>query len=145
MALGGIVTWKNFRREVESLHREMDRLFEGLWAEGAGVSLLPETWTREEIVPQLLLGMHQLGVIRRSEPEDQQYQVTGLVQHPDHGEEEVVEGHQGRGGPQGDHLRGANGQALRDKFPEADVQKRDEQERERRDDQDGRAADDHAP
>lgn len=68
MAMGDIVPWRrgglrrwepearpfeNFRREVESLHRDMDRLFEGLWSEGFGSSLLPEVWARGEIVPQL--------------------------------------------------------------------------------------------
>jgi HSP20 family protein len=38
---------------MESLHREMDRLFEGLWSEGFGGSLLPDVWARGEIVPQL--------------------------------------------------------------------------------------------
>jgi HSP20 family protein len=36
-----------------SLHRDMDRLFEGLWSEGFGSSLLPEVWARGEIAPQL--------------------------------------------------------------------------------------------
>jgi HSP20 family protein len=31
----------------------MDRLFEGLWSEGFGSSLLPEVWARGEIAPQL--------------------------------------------------------------------------------------------
>jgi HSP20 family protein len=68
MAIGDIVPWRwgglrrweregrpsdNFRREMESLHREMDRLFEGLWSESFGASLLPEVWARGEIVPQL--------------------------------------------------------------------------------------------
>jgi HSP20 family protein len=38
---------------MESLHREMDRLFEGMWSEGIGSSLLPEVWARGEIMPQL--------------------------------------------------------------------------------------------
>jgi HSP20 family protein len=68
MALGDIVPWRrgglrrweregrpfdSFRREMESLHRDMDRLFEGLWSEGFGSSLVPETWARGEIMPQL--------------------------------------------------------------------------------------------
>jgi HSP20 family protein len=68
MAVGEIVPWRwgglrrwererrpfeSFRREMESLHRDMDRLFEGLWSEGFGASLLPETWARGEIMPQL--------------------------------------------------------------------------------------------
>jgi HSP20 family protein len=68
MAVGDIVPWRwgglrrserearpfeSFRREIESLHREMDRLFEGMWGEGFGTPLLPEYWGRRELVPQL--------------------------------------------------------------------------------------------
>jgi HSP20 family protein len=68
MAIGDIVPWRwgglrglepeerafeGFRREIEGLHREMDRLFEGMWREGVGTSLLPDYWTRRELVPQL--------------------------------------------------------------------------------------------
>jgi HSP20 family protein len=45
--------FESFRREIESLHRDMDRLFDGLWGEGFGTSLLPEYWARQEVVPQL--------------------------------------------------------------------------------------------
>lgn len=67
MAIGDIVPWRwgglrrwepeerpfeSFRRDIETLHREMDRLFEVMWREGAGTSRLPE-WTRGELAPQL--------------------------------------------------------------------------------------------
>ncbi|HZD52704.1 MAG TPA: Hsp20/alpha crystallin family protein [Woeseiaceae bacterium] len=57
---GGLRRWgreaspfESFRREMDSLHREMDRLFEGLLSEGARPSALSEIWARGEIVPQL--------------------------------------------------------------------------------------------
>lgn len=57
---GGLGRWERqgnsfdtFRQEVESLHRDMDRLFEGLWSEGIGASMLPDPWARSEIIPQL--------------------------------------------------------------------------------------------
>jgi HSP20 family protein len=68
MALGDIVPWRwgglrrweregrpfeSFRREMKSLHRDMDRLFEGLWSEGSGSSLLPDVWARGEITLEL--------------------------------------------------------------------------------------------
>ncbi|HLF12487.1 MAG TPA: Hsp20/alpha crystallin family protein [Gammaproteobacteria bacterium] len=68
MALAEIVPWRwgglrrwereerpfeGFRREMESLHRDMDRLFEGMWSEGIGSSSLPDLWARGEIMPQL--------------------------------------------------------------------------------------------
>jgi HSP20 family protein len=67
MAVGDIVPWRwgglrrwepearpfeSFRREVDALHREMDRLFEGMWGEGAGPLPMLE-WARGEVVPQL--------------------------------------------------------------------------------------------
>lgn len=42
----------SFRREVEALHREMDRLFEGIGSGGITSPTLAE-WTRRDIVPQL--------------------------------------------------------------------------------------------
>lgn len=45
--------FESFRREMESLHRDMDRLFEGIWSEGGESSLLPEVWSRGNMVPQL--------------------------------------------------------------------------------------------
>lgn len=68
MAIGDIVPWRwgglrrwepegkpfeNLRHEMESLHRDMDRLFEGVWNEGIGSSLLPDFWARGEVMPQL--------------------------------------------------------------------------------------------
>jgi HSP20 family protein len=68
MAIGDIVPWRwgglrrwerevrpfeNFRREMESLHREMDRLFEGVWNEDTRSSGLPDVWARGEIMPQV--------------------------------------------------------------------------------------------
>jgi HSP20 family protein len=54
---GGLRRWErderpfeSFRREVDALHREMDRLFEGMWGEGG--PLLGE-WTRRDVMPQL--------------------------------------------------------------------------------------------
>jgi HSP20 family protein len=41
-----------FRREIEALHREMDRLFEGIGNGGFSSPMLAD-WTRQEIVPQL--------------------------------------------------------------------------------------------
>lgn len=68
MALGDIMPWKRgslgrrerqarpfdtFRQEMESLHRDMDRLFEGLWSEGIGSFVAGDPWDGAEIVPQL--------------------------------------------------------------------------------------------
>lgn len=69
MALGELAPWRwgglrrmqrddrpfeSFRREIEALHREMDRLFERVWGEAAeSASLLPEYWSRRELIPQL--------------------------------------------------------------------------------------------
>jgi HSP20 family protein len=68
MAIGDIVPWRwgglrrpereerpfeSVRREIETLHREMDRVFENLWGDSFGTSLLPEYWARRELVPQL--------------------------------------------------------------------------------------------
>ncbi|HEX7081788.1 MAG TPA: Hsp20/alpha crystallin family protein [Gammaproteobacteria bacterium] len=68
MPIGDIVPWRwgglrrgepeersfeSFRREIETLHREMDRLFEGMWREGFRAWPLPDYWARRELVPQL--------------------------------------------------------------------------------------------
>ncbi|HZD53240.1 MAG TPA: Hsp20/alpha crystallin family protein [Woeseiaceae bacterium] len=67
MALGEMVPWRwgnlrgaredktfeNFRSDITSLHREMDRLFENLWSEGFAYPLLSEHWARPEVIPQL--------------------------------------------------------------------------------------------
>jgi HSP20 family protein len=42
-----------FTRDIESLHRGIDRLFEDVWGGRAGTSLLPELWSRRDVVPQL--------------------------------------------------------------------------------------------
>lgn len=68
MALGEMVPWKwgglrrwgrddrsldGFRREIQSMHRELDRLFEGMIGDGIGSSLLPDAWSREEMLAQM--------------------------------------------------------------------------------------------
>lgn len=69
MALGELAPWRwgglrrrmqrddrpfeSFRREIEALQREMDRLFERVWGEAESASLLPEYWSRRELIPQL--------------------------------------------------------------------------------------------
>ena len=68
MALGEMVPWRwgsfrragrddkaleGFRGDIASLHREMDRLFESLWHEGFGPSLVSGELARFEIAPQL--------------------------------------------------------------------------------------------
>jgi HSP20 family protein len=42
-----------FTRDVESLHRGLDRLFEDMWGGRPGTSLLPELWSGRDVVPQL--------------------------------------------------------------------------------------------
>ena len=68
MAFGEMMPWKwgslrhsgrdergleSFRGDIASLHSDMDRLFESLWNEGFGPSMLSAGWPRTEIVPQL--------------------------------------------------------------------------------------------
>ena len=68
MALGEMVPWRwgslrrpgrderaleGFRGDIVSLHREMDRLFESLWNDGFGSSLLSGDLPRMEVTPQL--------------------------------------------------------------------------------------------
>lgn len=38
--------FESFRREIDELHRSLDRLFEDAWGGGPTSSLLPELWTR---------------------------------------------------------------------------------------------------
>lgn len=44
--------FESFGREMEALHRHIDRLFEGLWSEGSGSSP-PKLWGRGEIAAEL--------------------------------------------------------------------------------------------
>jgi hypothetical protein len=68
MALGDMVPWRwgslrrpgrderaleGFRGDIASLHREMDRLFESLWNDSFGSSLLSGDLPRMEVTPQL--------------------------------------------------------------------------------------------
>jgi HSP20 family protein len=67
MAIGDLVPWKwgglrrrqedrvfdDFRGEIESLHRDIDRLFGSAWNGGFGQSLLSDAWARGELVPSL--------------------------------------------------------------------------------------------
>jgi HSP20 family protein len=67
MAIGDIVPrrWAGLRRlgeerpfqgfgtEIESLHRDIDRLFESIWSGGAEPSLLSAAWTTGDVVPKL--------------------------------------------------------------------------------------------
>jgi HSP20 family protein len=68
MALGEMVPWRwgglrragrddrafeAFRGDIAALHREMDRLFENLWNDSFGSTLLSGEWGRTEIAPQL--------------------------------------------------------------------------------------------
>ncbi len=42
-----------FRRQMQSLHREMDRIFEDMSSEPAGRSLLPQAWGRDVVMPDI--------------------------------------------------------------------------------------------
>jgi len=46
-------TFAAFRREMDSLHRNLDRAFEDIWGESPSSTLLPELWSRKEVVPRL--------------------------------------------------------------------------------------------
>lgn len=57
---GGLRHWESedrpfapFSRQMQSLHREMDRLFEELARGGAGRSLLPQLWGSDQVVPEI--------------------------------------------------------------------------------------------
>jgi HSP20 family protein len=67
MAIGDLVPWKwgslrrmqkdrlfgDFRGEIESLHRDIDRLFGSAWSERFGPSLVSAAWTSGDLVPSL--------------------------------------------------------------------------------------------
>lgn len=44
---------QGFRREIETLHREMDRLFEDLFRERSHFPFLPESWTAAQEWPNV--------------------------------------------------------------------------------------------
>jgi HSP20 family protein len=46
-------SFENFRTEMESLHRSIDRLFADAWGGSFAPSLLSETWTTGKIAPRL--------------------------------------------------------------------------------------------
>lgn len=57
---GGLRRWEresepveSFRRDMDRLHREIDRLFDGVLTESAGPSWLSEMWGRGALTPQL--------------------------------------------------------------------------------------------
>jgi HSP20 family protein len=67
MAIGNLVPWRwgalrnseddrsfdAFQREMESLHRNIDRLFADAWGGSFAPSLLSETWASGKITPRL--------------------------------------------------------------------------------------------
>jgi HSP20 family protein len=67
MAIGNLVPWRwgslrsfdedrsfgDFRAEMDSLHRSIDRLFADAWGGTFAPSLLSETWTTGKIAPRL--------------------------------------------------------------------------------------------
>lgn len=67
MPIGDLVPWRwgalrrfgedrpfdAFRTDVESLHRNIDRLFENVWGGEIGPSLLSAAWTTGDVVPKL--------------------------------------------------------------------------------------------
>lgn len=46
-------TFDVFRTEMDSLHRNLDRLFTDAWTGGFAPSLLSESWTKSQISPRL--------------------------------------------------------------------------------------------
>lgn len=57
---GGLRRWEeedrpfsSFRRDMDALHREMDRLFEDFWRGGDRPSLLSESWAMRDISPRV--------------------------------------------------------------------------------------------
>jgi len=57
---GGLRRWEEqdrphetFRREMESLHREVDRLFQDFWRGSGRGSLLPESWGLADVTPRI--------------------------------------------------------------------------------------------
>lgn len=68
MAIGELVPWKwgglrrlqedrvfgDFRNEIETLHRNIDRLFGSAWTGGIfGPTLLSDSWTKGDLVPSI--------------------------------------------------------------------------------------------
>lgn len=67
MSIGDLVPWRwgglrrfdddrsfdAFRTEMESLHRNIDRLFADAWTGGLAPSLLSESWAKSQITPRL--------------------------------------------------------------------------------------------
>ena len=67
MTIGSLVPWRwgtlrnfdddrsigSFQRDMESLHRNIDRLFADAWGGSLAPSLLSETWTTGKITPSL--------------------------------------------------------------------------------------------
>jgi HSP20 family protein len=67
MAIGNLVPWRwgtlrtfdddrpigSFQREMDSLHRSIDRLFADAWGGSFAPSLLSETWSTTRITPSL--------------------------------------------------------------------------------------------
>ena len=65
MAIGNLVPWRwgtlrsfdddrpigSFQREMDSLHRSIDRLFADAWGGSFAPSLLSETWSTTRITP----------------------------------------------------------------------------------------------
>lgn len=45
--------FEGFRREIDELHRNLDRLFENVWKGGPTSSLLPELWSRGDVSADL--------------------------------------------------------------------------------------------
>jgi HSP20 family protein len=77
MAIGDMVPWQwgGFRRgrdegrsvgvlrsEMDALHREMERLFEGIWSGGAGGSRLMEGWAGDAVTPRLDITEDEKGI-----------------------------------------------------------------------------------
>jgi HSP20 family protein len=57
---GGLRRWETedrpiagFRREMESIHRAMERLFEDLWSGHFESARLPELWSGGDVVPRI--------------------------------------------------------------------------------------------
>jgi HSP20 family protein len=51
--LGDDRPFQAFGTEIESLHRDIDRLFEGIWSGGVEPSLLSAGWATRDVVPNL--------------------------------------------------------------------------------------------
>lgn len=44
---------ESFRRDIDELHRSLDRLFDEVWSGGSTSSLLPEFWSRGDVTADL--------------------------------------------------------------------------------------------